>query len=76
MITCDVHSSLSAVGFLAAITGRLKDVGVAVNPVSGFFHDHLFVEEGREGEAMGALRRLVEEARGAGEGGEGEEQGV
>lgn len=73
MITCDVHSSLSAVGFLAAITGRLKDVGVAVNPVSGFFHDHLFVEEGREAEAMGALRGLVEEAR---EGrGQGEEEG-
>lgn len=75
MITCEVHSSLSAVGFLAAITGKLRDVGVAVNPVSGFFHDHLFVEEGRVGEAMGALGGLVEEAREARGVGEGEEEG-
>ena len=39
-------------------------MGMGVNPVSGFFHDHLFVPEGREGEAMGALRRLAGEARG------------
>ncbi|CAD6591057.1 MAG: hypothetical protein ASARMPREDX12_004906 [Alectoria sarmentosa] len=64
MITCEVHSSLEAVGFLAVITGRLRDLGMGVNPVSGFFHDHLFVPEGREGEAMGALRRLAGEARG------------
>ena len=32
---------------------------MGVNPVSGFFHDHLFVPEGREGEAVGALRRLA-----------------
>lgn len=59
MITCEVHSSLEAVGFLAVITGRLRDLRMGVNPVSGFFHDHLFVPEGREGEAVGALRRLA-----------------
>lgn len=62
MITCEVHSSLEAVGFLAVIAGRLRDLGMGVNPVSGFFHDHLFVPEGREGEAVEALRELAGEA--------------
>jgi len=59
MITCNVHSSLEAVGFLAAITAELAKAGMGVNPVSGYFHDHLFVPESREDEAMGLLRRLA-----------------
>ena len=72
MITCEVHSSLEAVGFLAVVAKRLAEVGMGVNPVSGFFHDHLFVPEGREGEAVEALRGLAGEARGL----EGMEKGV
>jgi hypothetical protein len=62
-ITLNVHSSLEAVGFMAAITTRLKEVGVGVNPVSGYYHDHLFVPEGKDGEVMVALKRMVEEAK-------------
>lgn len=63
-ITLNVHSSLDAVGFLAAVTTRLaNDVGVGVNPVSGFYHDHLFVPGGREEVVMSVLRRMAEEAR-------------
>jgi len=48
-IALTAHSSLSAVGFLAAITGRLAKAGISVNPVSGYYHDHLFVPwESRE----------------------------
>ena len=36
MITLDIHSSLEAVGFLAAITTRLAAAGIPVNPVSAF----------------------------------------
>lgn len=68
MITCEVHSSLEAVGFLAVVAGRLAELGMGVNPVSGYFHDHLFVPEGREVEAVGALEGLRGEA---GEGREG-----
>lgn len=58
MITLNIHSSLEAVGFLAAITARLAAAGMGVNPVSAFYHDHLFVPADRAGEAMEVLREL------------------
>lgn len=59
MITLEVHSSLDAVGFLAAITARLAAAGIGVNPVSAYFHDHLLVPEARAEEAMGLLESLA-----------------
>lgn len=64
MITLNVHSALAAVGFLAKVTTRLAGLGMGVNPVAGFFHDHLFVPQGRADDAMTALREMVREARG------------
>lgn len=58
MITLNIHSSLDAVGFLARITTRLASLGMGVNPVSGFYHDHLFVPVDRAEDAMDALRGL------------------
>jgi uncharacterized protein len=55
-ISLMVHSSLDAVGFLASITSRLAQAGISVNPVSAFYHDHLFVPEERAEEAMQLLR--------------------
>jgi hypothetical protein len=46
-VTLGVHSSLDAVGFMAAITTRLAKISIGVNPVSGFYHDHLYVSERR-----------------------------
>lgn len=59
MITLNVHSSLEAVGFMARIATRLADEGMGVNPVAGFFHDHLFVPEDRAEDAMTALRTMT-----------------
>ena len=59
MITLTVHSSLEAVGFLAAVTTRLAAAGISVNPVSGFYHDHLFVPAERAEEAMAILRSFA-----------------
>ncbi len=57
-ITLPVHSSLHAVGFLAAITAALAREGISVNPVSAYYHDHLFVPwEARE-RAMHVLQSL------------------
>jgi len=59
MITLNIHSALEAVGFLARITKHLAKLGMGVNPVSGFYHDHLFVPDGREHDAISALEELA-----------------
>ena len=63
MITLDVHSSLEAVGFIAAVSARLTEANIGVNPVSGYFHDHLFVSVGREEDALRILGKMTEEAK-------------
>ncbi|KAH9222623.1 ACT domain-containing protein [Leptodontidium sp. 2 PMI_412] len=59
MITLDIHSSLEAVGFMAAVSAKLTESGIGVNPVSGFFHDHCFVPLGKEQDALKALDTLA-----------------
>ena len=63
MITLEIHSSLEAVGFMAKIAGELARAGMGVNPVSGFYHDHLFVPDGREREALEILADIAENAQ-------------
>ena len=58
MITLSVHSSLDAVGFLAAITSKLAEHSISVNPVSAYYHDHLFVPTSRAKEVMELLQQL------------------
>jgi hypothetical protein len=58
LITLTVRSSLEAVGFLAAITGRLAEAGISVNAVSAYYHDHLFVPEYRAYEALQLLQAM------------------
>ena len=62
MITCNVHSALEAVGFIAHIATRLAAAGMGVNPVAGYYHDHLFVPEGREKDALVILKDIAEAA--------------
>lgn len=62
MITLEIHSALEAVGFIARIATELAKEGMGVNPVSGFFHDHLFVPEGREQDALAVLARIARDA--------------
>lgn len=57
-ITLTVHSSLAAVGFLATITRALAAAGISVNPVSAFYHDHLFVPVDQADAAIGCLHAL------------------
>jgi hypothetical protein len=58
LITLTVHSSLEAVGFLAAITTRLAQAGISVNAVSGYYHDHLFVPDNKAHEALALLQTM------------------
>ncbi|MEK6978875.1 MAG: ACT domain-containing protein [Candidatus Micrarchaeota archaeon] len=55
LITLTVHSDLSAVGFIAAITTKLAKSGIPVNAVSAYYHDHLFVPHAMAVKAMQAL---------------------
>ncbi|UWR23029.1 ACT domain-containing protein [Sulfitobacter sp. S190] len=63
MITLDVHSALEAVGFIARVASALAAAGMGVNPVSGFYHDHLFVPDGRQDDALAVIARIASEAR-------------
>lgn len=57
-ITLAVHSALEAVGFMAAISNKLKEVGVPCNVVAGYYHDHLFIPIDKVNTAMAALDEL------------------
>ncbi len=58
MITLDVHSSLEAIGFIARITGELAKAGISINPIAGFYHDHIFVPDGQEQDAVRVLEQI------------------
>ncbi len=59
-ITLTAHSSLTTVGFIAAISARLAAAGLSVNPVSAYYHDHLFVPWETRGRAMQVLSEFDE----------------
>lgn len=61
MITLSVHSALDAVGFLAKITTRLAALNMGVNPVSGFYHDHLLIPVDKAELAMQELQSMIDE---------------
>ena len=62
MVTLDVHSSLEAVGFMAAIATRLAEEGLSCNSVSAFYHDHLFVKEEESEKVVNVLETMAREA--------------
>ena len=63
MVTLDVHSSLEAVGFLAAVATRLAENGLSSNVVGAFYHDHLFVKEEEVEKVVSVLEELAREAK-------------
>lgn len=58
MITLTVHSSLEAVGFLAALLPVLAEARISTNVVSAYYHDHLFVPAARAQDALSILQSL------------------
>lgn len=59
LITLNVHSSLSAIGLLAAVTARLAESGISVNVISAFYHDHLLVPTDKAEETLRILNSLA-----------------
>ncbi|KAK3630434.1 hypothetical protein LTR56_017492 [Elasticomyces elasticus] len=62
-ITLNVHSSLEAYGFLAAVAERLTRMKLGCNCVAGYFHDHIFVPVGKEDVVLSQLQAMAEEQR-------------
>jgi hypothetical protein len=58
-ITLNVHSSLGAVGFVAAVSRALADMGIPANVLAGYYHDHVLIPSERAGEALNVLERLA-----------------
>jgi len=63
LITLTVHSSLTAVGMLAAITQALATINISTNVVSAYYHDHLFVPCDRAQDALACLAALATQAQ-------------
>ncbi|MFW9848891.1 MAG: ACT domain-containing protein [Candidatus Thorarchaeota archaeon] len=58
-IELSVHSSLDAVGFIAAVTHALAEADISVNVVSAFNHDHLFVPDKQAKKAIKVLEEMI-----------------
>jgi len=63
-ITLTIHSALSAVGLMAAVSAALAQAGIGCNPVAGYYHDHLFVPADRSADAMAAIITLTGQQEG------------
>ncbi len=57
-ISLGVHSSLTGVGLIAAISKSLSDNGIACNVFSGYFHDHIFVQKSLSTQALELINNI------------------
>ena len=60
-ITCEIHSSLEAVGLTAAMSKALTEQGISSNVIAAFYHDHIFVPQVDAKRAIAALKALTAE---------------
>lgn len=60
-ITLTAHSSLEAIGLIAAVSAKLTSYGISGNVVAAFYHDHIFVPKDKAELTMEALEQLVQE---------------
>jgi hypothetical protein len=59
-ITLTVHSSLAAVGLMAAVSAALAQAGIGCNPVAAWHHDHLFVAQDQAEATLALLHALAQ----------------
>lgn len=58
-ITLSVHSSLEAVGLTAVIATKLTEHNISANVIAAYYHDHVFVQNGRAEDALSVLKALA-----------------
>ena len=63
-ITLNIHSSLEAVGLIAAVSQALASEAISANVVAGFYHDHIFVPQTAGERAVACLTLLSAAAEG------------
>ena len=59
-IVLNVHSSLQAVGFLAAVADALSREKIPCNVVSAYYHDHVFVPAEQATHAVETISALAD----------------
>lgn len=57
-ITLRVYSSLEYVGLTATFSNALSNNGISCNVISGYYHDHIFVNINDKDKAMNILKNL------------------
>lgn len=62
LISLTVHSSLNAVGLTAAIATKLASKDISANVVAAYYHDHIFIQKEKAGQAMEAIMELQAES--------------
>jgi len=57
-ITLRIYSSLEDIGLTAAFSNALNKNGISCNVISGYYHDHIFVNINDKDKAMNILKNL------------------
>jgi len=57
-ITLRVYSSLEDIGLTATFSSALNKKGISCNVISGYYHDHIFVNINDKDKAMNILKNL------------------
>ncbi|MGY0193852.1 ACT domain-containing protein [Leptothrix sp. BB-4] len=59
LITLTIHSSLEAIGLIAAVATQLAQAGIPCNAIAAYHHDHILVPADQAAHALTVLQALA-----------------